>query len=91
MPGKGYNPGELLEFPCEYQVKVIGAAGDDFRHAVVTTVDSHSPVAIDGVKCRPSAQGKYQSVSILVTLDNYQQLTRIYADLKQLADVKMLL
>jgi putative lipoic acid-binding regulatory protein len=91
MTDKDYNPEELLEFPCEYQFKVIGAAGDDFRHAVVTTVDSHSPVVTDAIKCRPSAQGKYQSVSILVTLHNYQQLTRIYADLKQLADVKMLL
>jgi len=91
MSGKDDNPQELLEFPCEYQFKVIGAAGDDFRHAVVSTIDSHSPVGSAGVKCRPSAQGTYQSVSILVTLYNYQQLTRIYADLKQLADVKLLL
>lgn len=91
MAGKDDHLKELFDFPCEYQFKVIGAAGDNFRHAVIATVDRHSPVVSDGVRCRPSAQGKYQSVSILVTLHNYQQLTRIYADLKQLPDVKVLL
>jgi len=82
---------DLLDFPCHYQFKAMGLAGDRFRQAIVAAVCQHVVVAEDAIKCRLSGKGKYQSVSIVVTLYNYEQLTAIYAELRQVDDLKMLL
>ncbi|SEA66530.1 hypothetical protein SAMN05660420_02784 [Desulfuromusa kysingii] len=88
---KKSNPADLFEFPCQYQFKAMGLAGDDFREAIVAAVAEHVPVATDAVLCRPSGQGTYQSVSLLVTLHSYEQLTAIYADMRLVNGLKMLL
>ena len=81
----------LLEFPCLYQFKAMGLAGESFKRAIVAAVDKHVSVPEDAVRCRLSGKGTYQSVSVLVTLYNYKQLTDIYAAIRQVADLKMLL
>ncbi len=85
------SPEDLLEFPCHYQFKAVGSAGDEFRAAAIAAVRQHARVAADAVKIRPSGKGTYQSVSVLVTLHSYQQLTSIYAELRQVSGLKMLL
>ena len=85
------SPEDLLEFPCQYQFKAVGEAGEAFKAAVVAAVREHVPVVDDAVRCRPSGKGNYQSVSVLVTLHSYQQLTSIYAELRQVPELKMLL
>ena len=81
----------LLEFPCHYQFKAMGLVGDRFKRAIVAAVDKHVSVSEDAVRCRLSGKGTYQSVSVLVTLHNYEQLTEIYAEIRQVDDLKMLL
>ena len=81
----------LLEFPCHYQFKAMGLAGESFKQAIVAAVDKHVSVPEDAVRCRLSGKGTYQSVSVLVTLYNYKQLTDIYAAIRQVTDLKMLL
>lgn len=85
------HPDELLEFPCHYQFKAVGPAGERFYRAVVDAVRQHSALSDDAIRSRPSGKGNYQAVSLLVTLYNGRQLTDIYAELKQIADLKMLL
>ena len=82
---------DLLDFPCHYQFKAMGLAGEEFKHAIVAAVDKYVTVAEDAVRCRPSGKGTYQSVSVLVTLHNYEQLTAIYAEIRLVDDLKMLL
>ena len=82
---------DLLDFPCHYQFKAMGLAGDRFRQAIVTAVGQHVAVAEDAIECRLSGKGKYQSVSVDVTLQNYQQLIAIYAAMREVDDLKMLL
>ncbi len=82
---------ELLDFPCHYQFKAMGIAGEGFMRDIVAAVNKHVAVPEDAVRCRPSGKGTYQSVSVLVTLYNYEQLTAIYAELRQVVDLKMLL
>jgi len=88
---KKQNPEDLLDFPCHYQFKAVGVAGELFQREVVAAVRCHVPVSVDSVKSRPSGKGTYQSVSILVTLQNYQQLTSIYAQMRKVEGLKMLL
>lgn len=85
------NPQDLIEFPCHYQFKAVGNAGDEFKQGIVNAVNKYVEISTDSVKNRPSGKGTYQSVSILVTLYNYQQLTDIYAEMKKVPGLKMLL
>ncbi|MDX2494842.1 MAG: DUF493 domain-containing protein [Desulfuromusa sp.] len=82
---------KLLDFPCHYQFKAMGLSGDIFKQAIIAAVGKHVEVSQDAVRCRPSGKGTYQSVSVLVTLHNYEQLTDIYTEIRQVDNLKMLL
>lgn len=86
-----HDPETLLDFPCHYQFKAVGAAGEAFQVAVLAAISQSVPVADDAVKSRPSGKGNYQSVSVMVTLHSFEQLKTIYADLRQVPGMKMLL
>ena len=88
---KKTDPKDLLEFPCHYQFKAVGFSGDYFSQAIIAAINKHVVVSQDAVRCRPSGKGNYQSVSVLVTLHSYEQLTDIYAEMRQVADLKILL
>ena len=85
------DPKDLLEFPCQYQFKAVGADGDVFRMAIISAVERHVSVPLDAVHSKQSRKGNYQSVSILVTLYSYEQLVAIYSEMRQVAGLKMLL
>jgi putative lipoic acid-binding regulatory protein len=86
-----HRPEDLLEFPCQYQFKALGVAGEDFKMNILHAIGQHAKVAQDAVRCRPSGKGNYQSVSVLLTLHSYQQLTDIYAEMRKVPALKMLL
>lgn len=85
------DPESLLDFPCHYQFKAIGTAGDLFFQSVVQAVSVHATVSEDAVRTQPSRRGNYQSVSVVLTIYNADQLTAIYSELKKLSGLKMLL
>ncbi len=85
------SPEDLLDFPCQYTFKAIGASGDTFSGQITAAVRCHALTPADAVHIRPSGKGNYQSVSITVMLDNYQQLQDIYAGMKNIPGLKMLL
>lgn len=88
---KNNDPKDLLTFPCHFQFKAMGVAGDHFKNAIVAAVNKYAVVAQDAVKNRPSGKGTYQSVSVLVTLHTYEQLTSIYAEMRLVSGLKLLL
>jgi len=88
---EGKSPEELLEFPCHYEFKAVGMAGEDFQQAIVAAVKRHANVPADAVRSRPSGKGTYLSVSLLVTLHSYKQLTSIYTEMRKVDGLKMLL
>lgn len=81
----------LMEFPCHYQFKVIGQGGEAFNRAVVAAITVHALVPSDAVRSKPSRHGTYQSVSVVLTIYSAAQLTAIYAELKKVDGLKMLL
>ena len=85
------NPEDLMDFPCRFQFKAVGVAGEVFSRDIVAAIDNHVSVSADAILCRPSGKGKYLSVSVSVTLHHYQQLTCIYADMRKVAGLKLLL
>jgi putative lipoic acid-binding regulatory protein len=85
------SPAELLEFPCEYTFKAVGLCGEEFRQQVENAVAACTLVSRDAVYVRESRNGTYQSVSVMVRLHSSQQLFDIYARLKTVSGLKMLL
>ncbi len=72
----------LLEFPCEFSVKAMGLATDNFDTVVVEIVRRHVPELGEGaVKTRPSKEGKYLSVTVTFDATSKPQLDAIYQDL----------
>jgi len=77
--GKGLPAAPLLEYPLDYVFKVMGLAADDFpEHArrLVARVVGDAPA--ERVTIRASAGGKYQSVSVGVTLVSEEQRRAVY-------------
>lgn len=72
----------LLEFPCDFPIKAMGRAGEDFDSLVVGLVRRHSPDLREGaVKTRLSQGGKYISVTVTIQARSRAQLDAIYMDL----------
>ena len=83
---------ELLEFPCNYDVKAMGLAGDDFVEHVVELVTRHveRPKPED-VSIRPSREQKYYSVTVVVYVLSRYHLEQVYGELKASERVLFLL
>lgn len=82
---------DLFDFPCDHVFKAMGPNSDFFAHAVHRAVGEVLPVSQDAIKTRPSAKGNYISVSVVVRVHNFDQVTRIYAALRRIDDLKYLL
>jgi uncharacterized protein len=72
----------LLEFPCRFPIKVMGAATDDFRSLVLGIITQHfgQPAAGD-IEERPSSGGRYLGITITVDAHSEAQLDAAYRDL----------
>ncbi len=71
-----------LEFPCDFPIKAMGLAADDFDALVVTLVGRHVGNLGEGaISTRPSSNGKYLSVTVVVRAESQAQLDAIYREL----------
>ncbi len=69
----------LLEFPCQFPIKAMGLADDDFDALVVGIVRQHVDDINEGaVKTRASSNGKYMSVTVTFTAHSKAQVDNIY-------------
>jgi putative lipoic acid-binding regulatory protein len=84
---------ELLEFPCHFEFKAFGPGAPDnpFPDNVLKAVSQVVPASRQAMKSRPSSGGKYQCVTVLVTLQNREQLEAVYASIRKIDDLKYLL
>ncbi|MFO7603538.1 MAG: DUF493 domain-containing protein [Gammaproteobacteria bacterium] len=82
----------IMEFPCQFPIKVMGAACDDFENIVATLVRQHVPDLGEAAICsRPSKAGKYIAVTVTVTATSREQLDAIYYELTACEQVLMAL
>jgi putative lipoic acid-binding regulatory protein len=57
----------IIEFPCQFPIKVMGKAEGDFDAMVVEIIRKHVPDLTDfAVKSRLSREGRYVSVTITI-------------------------
>lgn len=81
----------LLEFPCEFPIKVFGEAADDFRTLVAELVESE--LGGDGYSIREthSRKGRYISVTVTITATSKSQIDQIYRSLSGHERIMMVL
>ena len=76
------NEESLLKFPCDFPIKAMGKAENDFDALVVSLIRRHSPDLLEGaIKSRASRGGQYLSVTVTIRAESQQQLDNIYLDL----------
>ncbi len=69
----------LLTFPCEFPIKIMSRAGEDFEAAIVNIVRSYVPdLADSAISRRPSGKGNYLALTITVNATSKEQLDNIY-------------
>ncbi len=73
---------DIMEFPCDFPIKIIGVASAEFETEVLMIVRKHFPDLKEAaVKLRPSKNGKYQAITVTVLATSRAQLDAIYKDL----------
>ncbi len=70
----------LLEFPCDFPLKVVGRQTDAFRQAAGEIVERHAASTPEASE-RPSRDGRYIALSFSIRATSQQQLDDIYREL----------
>jgi uncharacterized protein len=82
----------VIEFPCSYPIKVMGAAGEYFTEQVLAIFSLHAPgFDRDQVRVLPSAKGSFVSVHVVIEAQGAEHIDVIYQALKTLPDLKLVL
>ena len=73
---------ELLEFPCDFPIKVMARREPGFAQTVMEIVLRHAPdFAPSTIEMRPSRKGTYLSVTCVVRATSREQLDALYQEL----------
>lgn len=81
-----------IEYPCRYPIKVMGLDLDDYSKAIIEIIRIHAPDLEDkDVSYRPSREGKYLAVNVIITAHSVEQIQAIFDDLKASGRVAMVL
>lgn len=87
-----HSDDNLLIFPCDFPIKVMGLATADFEQLVYTLISRHVPEQTpQPPSTRASSQGRYQSVTVTIRATSRAQLDAIYHDLSAHERVVMVL
>lgn len=82
---------DLWEFPHTMQLKVLGETQAPLREALEDILAEH----VNGfdpllhLSCKPSAKGNFLSFTAQITVDDKEQVERLYAALNACPHVKM--
>lgn len=80
MPDK--DDESLLEFPCEFPIKMMGRDEAGFRRTAVALIEAHTgKVSADAIKTSSSRKGNFLSVTVTITAESRAQLDDIYRSL----------
>jgi len=82
----------LLEFPCDFGIKVMGPVSDSFDALVIGIIRKHVGDIKEGaVSSRESSGGKFMSVRVDFIATSKKQLDAIYQELGEQEQVRYIL
>ena len=69
----------LIEYPCSFPIKVMGARVDGFAEAMVQIAQQFDPEYDPAtLEMRPSKAGNYLSVTLTIRATSREQLDNLY-------------
>jgi len=82
----------LIEYPCRFPIKVMGAKADGFVHALTQIARQFDP-AFDAatIELRESKAGNYLGVTLTINATSREQLDELYRTLSTHPMVKVVL
>jgi putative lipoic acid-binding regulatory protein len=82
----------LIEFPCDFPIKVMGETRDDFTDAIIAAIRTLLPdFDARQIEMRASSGGRYISLTCTVHVTSKPQLDDIYRLLTAHPMVKVVL
>ena len=82
----------LIEFPCDFPIKVMGETHADFTSEIINTIQMIIPsFDVSKIEMRGSSGGKYISLTCTVYVTSKPQLDDIYRALSSHKMVKVVL
>jgi putative lipoic acid-binding regulatory protein len=87
------NPADsLIEYPCDFPIKIMGAMQDAFAQTMVDVVSTYDAEFHAGkLEMRPSTKGNYLSLTVTVRATSREQLDNLYRALSSHPMVKIVL
>jgi len=72
----------LLEYPCDFPIKILGTRQAGFAQTVLDIVQRHAP-EFDGasMEMKSSKRGRYLSVTCVIRATSRDQLDNLYREL----------
>jgi putative lipoic acid-binding regulatory protein len=72
----------LIDYPCDFPIKILGHTRAGFAQAVLEVVRRHAP-DFDGaaMEMKTSKRGKYLSITCVIRASSREQLDALYREL----------
>lgn len=84
--------GNLLEFPVDFPIKVMGRRTDDFAQTIAELVSARVPdFNPASIELRASSRGAWLSVTLIVRAQSREQLQTLYRELSSHPLVRIVL
>ncbi len=82
MKKSNHKTEELWKFPCDFPIKIVGKANSEFESFAYATVHKHFPNLTEGtLQTRPSKDGTYLAITVIVPATSKEQLDAVYHEL----------
>ena len=82
----------LIEYPCDFPLKIFGEAKPGFAQAIAVVVQVHArDFDAASIEMRGSSNAKYISLTCTIRATSREQLDNLYRDLTSHPMVKMVL
>ncbi len=86
------NDDTLLEFPCEFPIKMMGRDTPEFHAMARKLVEKHAgPLDDSTIRSAVSRNGRFVSITVTINAFSQQQLDDIYREVTANDDVLMAL
>ncbi len=82
----------MLEFPCDFPLKMMGRDTPEFHATVRALVERHTgPLSDEAIHTAQSRNGRFVSITVTINATSKEQLDNIYRELTAHDDVLMAL
>lgn len=85
-------PAPLLQFPCDFPMRIVGVRSDGFAQQVVDIIKKHAPSFNESeVQMKLSGKGNFLSLGVIIPAESQEQLDNIYRELTSREDIRFVL